>query len=293
MAYTSNPKLPRLRMQAVLLVRKGWSTRQVARYFGYNQSTITRWVQVAPFDGRETIPTKSSRPRSHPRALASEIVEAIVAARLAHGRCAEVVYEDLKEEGVRVSLSSVKRTLTRHELLKSRSKWKRYRPAVPRPLAEAPGALVQMDTIHFIDWISGKRFYIYVVLDVHSRWAYAEVHDRLSQRIGLRIALRAQTKAGFGFAMLQTDNGSEFGKWFNDMLSAKGIALRHSRVRQANDNAHIERFNRTLQDECLGKYPLRNSTTQEKLDSYLDYYNNNRKHMGINFKRPAQVMQSY
>lgn len=293
MAYTTNSKIPRLRMQAVLLVRKGWSTRQVARYFGYNQSTIVRWVQVAPFDGRETIPTKSSRPKSHPKALPPVIVEAIIAARLAHGRCAEVVYEDLKEAGVKVSLSSVKRTLARNELLKSRSKWKRYRPAVPRPPADRPGALVQMDTIHFIDWMNQERFYIYVVLDVCSRFAYAEVHDRLSQPISLVVALRAQNKAGFSFKMLQTDNGPEFGKWFGDMLASKGINLRHSRVRQANDNAHVERFNRTLQDECLGKYPLRRNTTQARLDSYLDYYNNHRKHMGINFKRPAQVMRSY
>lgn len=293
MSYTTNPKIPRLRMQAVLLVRKGWSTRQVARYFGYNQSTIVRWVAAAPFDGRETIPTKSSKPKSHPRALAPELVAAIVAARLAHGRCAEVVYEDLKEAGIKVSLSSVKRTLARHELLKSRSKWQRYRPPVPRPPAEAPGVLVQMDTIHFIDWMSGARFYIYVALDVCSRYAYAEVHDRLSQRISLAVVLKAQTKAGFKFQMLQTDNGPEFAKWFNDMLASKNIALRHSRVRQANDNAHVERFNRTLQDECLGKYPLRASANQEKLDTYLDYYNNHRKHMGINFQKPAQVMQRY
>ena len=231
MAYTSNPKIPRLRMQAVLLVRKGLSTRQVARYFGYNQSTIVRWPQAAPFDGRESIPTKSSRPKNHPKALPPEIVEAIVAARLAHGRCAEVVYEDLLEQGVKVSLSSVKRTLSRHELLKSRSKWKRYRPPVPRPAAETPGVLVQMDTIHFIDWMSNQRFYIYVLLDVCSRFAYAEVHDKLSQRISLITGLMAQNKAGIGLSMLQTYNGPEFGKWFHDMLAAKGIGLRHYRVR--------------------------------------------------------------
>lgn len=294
MAYTSNPKLPRLRMQAVLLVRRGWSTRQVARYFGYNQSTIVRWVQRADADnlkGSENLPTLSSRPKSHPRALAPEVVEAIVAARLAHGRCAEVVYEDLLEQGIKVSLSSVKRTLVRHELLKSRSKWKRTRPVVPRPPADAPGVLVQMDTIHFIDWMSRERFYVYVVLDVCSRWAHAEVHDRLSQRLSLAVALRARARAGFGFAMVQTDNGPEYGKWFNDMLAAKGIGLRHSRVRSPNDNAHIERFNRTIQEECLSKYPLRASTTQGRLDAYLSYYNNHRKHMGINFQKPAQVMQ--
>ncbi len=293
MAYTSNPKLPRLRMRAVTMVRRGASTHAAARYFGYNQSTIARWVKRANAEyikGSENLPTYSSKPKSHPGALKPSVVEAIIAARLKHNRCSEVVYDDLKEQGVIVSLSSVKRTLSRHELLKPKSKWKRYRPVVPRPLALRPGALLQMDTVHFVDWQTGQRFYLYTIIDLYSRWAYVEVHDRLRQTMSLDVALRAQAAAGFSFAMIQTDNGPEFSRYFHDMLQAKGIALRHSRVRQCNDNAHIERFNRTLQDECVGKYPLRGYTTQEKINTYLGYYNTERKHMGIGLKRPAELV---
>ncbi|QQR52888.1 helix-turn-helix domain-containing protein [bacterium] len=113
MAYTSNEKLPKLRMEAVKLVRKGWTTRAVALHFGYNQSTIVRWVAKAPADGRMNIPTESSRPQSHPKALSKAIVQAIIAERLKHNRCAEVVHAELLEHGVHVSLSSVKRTLDR------------------------------------------------------------------------------------------------------------------------------------------------------------------------------------
>jgi transposase InsO family protein len=147
-----------------------------------------------------------------------------------------------------------------------------------------------MDTIHFVDWMTGERFYVYVVIDLYSRWAYVEVHDKLSQAVSLEVALRAQVQAGFQFQMIQTDNGPEFSKYFHDMLKARSIALRHSRVRQSNDNAHVERFNRTLQDECLGKYPLRKNVSQAQIDAYLHYYNNGRKHMGIDLKIPAQVI---
>jgi len=280
-------------MQAVLMVRRGKSIRSVARYFGYSHSTVSRWVAKAPFDGRETIPTLHSKPKSHPSQLKSEIVSAIIATRLKHNRCSEVVYDDLVEQGIKVSLSSVKRTLSRHELLKPKSKWKRYRPPVPRPLALLPGNLVQMDTIHFIDYKTGRRFYIYTLIDLYSRWAYAEVHDRLRQTTALQVALRAQKAAGFDFKMIQTDNGPEFSRYFHDMLKAKGIALRHSRVRQCNDNAHIERFNRTIQDECLGKYPRRQHVNQAILDKYLAYYNNHRKHLGLSLKIPAQMVRSY
>lgn len=291
MAYTSNPQLPRLRMQAVLLVRKGWTARQVARHMGYSHSTIVRWCQKAPFDGRETIPTLSSRPHGHPDALAPEIVSAIIQERLHTKRCAQVIHAELVSQGIVVSLSSVKRTLAREELTKPKSKWKRYRPPVPRPPAVAPGALLQMDTVHFARR-DLSRFYVYTLVDVHSRWAYAEYHTSLSQRISFEVVQRAQQQAPFTFQMLQTDNGPEFGRWYADALKAKDIGLRHSRVRTPNDNAHIERFNRTIQDECLGRWPEEN-LCQEQLEVYLPYYNYQRRHIGLDMARPVEVVQRY
>jgi transposase InsO family protein len=294
MAYTTNPKLPRLRMQAVTMVRRGASTRATARYFGYNQSTIARWVQRADAEllkGSEKLPTMSSRPKTHPRSLDPEVVTAIIAERMKHNRCAEVIHDTLREKGVSVSLSSVKRTLSRHDMLRKRSKWKRIRPTTERPRVHAPGDLVQIDTIHFVDWSSGNagvRFYIYTLIDLYSRVAYAEIHDKLRQSISLDVALRAQAYMGFRFKMLQSDNGPEFSRYFHDMLAIKKIALRHSRVRQSNDNAHIERFNRTIQDECLSSFPTRHSVNQEKINIFLNYYNNDRKHMGISLKRPRE-----
>ena len=293
MAYTTNPNLPRLRMQAVLMVRRGASTRHVARHFGYNQSTIVRWVARADEEqthGNGSIPTRRSKPKSHPRALKPELVAAIVAERLKRRRCAEVVQDSLREQGILVSLSSVKRTLARQELLRPKSTWKRIRPHTERPQALAPGDLVQIDTIHFIDWRTKQRFYIYTLIDLYSRTAYAEVHDRLRQTISLAVTLRAQTTMGFGYTTIQADNGPEFQRYFHDMLGAKDIALRHSRVRQSNDNAHIERFNRTIQDECIGAYPTRKSVTQAKLHSYLRYYNTERKHLGIGLQRPKDLL---
>ena len=46
------------------------------------------------------------------------MVEAIVEQRLKNRRCAEVVYQELVNRGIKVSLSSVKRTLKRSGLLK-------------------------------------------------------------------------------------------------------------------------------------------------------------------------------
>ncbi|HTE58404.1 MAG TPA: DDE-type integrase/transposase/recombinase [Verrucomicrobiae bacterium] len=290
MPYTTNPKLPRLRMQAVLMVRRGHSVRAVARHFGYSHSTVSRWVARAPFDGRETIPTLRSKPKSHPRALAPGLVSAIVEERLRTKRCAEVIQASLARRGITVSLSSVKRTLKRHELVPSR-KWKRYRPPVARPPAETPGALVQTDTIHFLDWQTKEMFYLYTVIDLHSRMAHAAVHDHISQHWSYQTILEAQALFGFAFQTVQADNGPEFATWLKDMLKSKDIQLRHSRVRQSNDNAHIERFNRTIQQELLGTRPLRGQVTKTRLDAWLHYYNHDRLHLGIGLKTPKEQQE--
>lgn len=288
MPYTTNPQLPRLRMQAVTRVRRGESIRAVARHLGYSHSAVSRWVVRAPFDGRETIPTLRSRPKSHPRQLSDEVVSAIVEERLRSKRCAEVIQATLARRGIAVSLSSVKRTLKRNELVMPR-KWKRYRPPVARPPADAPGSLVQTDTIHFLDWKTKEKFYLYTVIDLHTRMAHASVHDRISQRWSYQTLLEAQTLFGFAFVTVQADNGPEFATWLKDMLGSKDIRLRHSRVRQSNDNAHIERFNRTIQQELLGTRPLRGQVTQARLDEYIHYYNYDRLHLGIELQTPKEV----
>ena len=67
--------------------------------------------------------------------------------RLQRNRTGEV-HQYLRNEGVRVSLSSVQRTLNRQGLLKKRSPWKRYHAPVFRPYIEKAGDLVQLDTIY-------------------------------------------------------------------------------------------------------------------------------------------------
>ena len=65
-----------------------------------------QWCKKDPTGGWHRIETKSSRPHSHAHALKAEVVDAIVEQRRKHNRCAEVVHQELKNQGVGVSLSS-------------------------------------------------------------------------------------------------------------------------------------------------------------------------------------------
>lgn len=290
MAYTSNPQMPHVRMNAVRLVRAGWSTVKVARHLGFSQSVIVKWMKRAPNDLRAKIlPTYSSRPFHHPNELSSEIVQAIIAYRRKYRRCAEVLRYLLFKDGIAVSLSSVKRTLKRNHLTYP-SKWKKWHQYPLRPEAEKPGILVEIDTIH--DGGFEDRLYVYTLLDVCSRWAFALPSRNINTWRSLRFVKSAQYIAPFGFQTIQSDHGSEFSKWFTKRIDERGVAHRHSRIRTPNDNAHLERFNRTIQDECISRIPRNLIVWNKEIPEYLRYYNEERPHMSLDMKTPIEIIKT-
>lgn len=278
--------MPGIRRDAADLVRRGWSTRKVARHFGFSQSVIVKWVAKAKKYGHVAIPTLSSRPKHHPRQLSSELIWKIFHRRLLIKRSAEVVYQELRNEGIVVSLASVKRTLDRTGLLNKRSPYKRYHPHVDRPYPLKPGDLVEIDTIHLmVD--EKKRIYVFVLIDVYSRWVYAKAYEKMNGRTSIQFIRDAQREATFPFSTLQSDHGPEFGTWFVEQVKRNH---RYTRIGKPNDNAHIERFNRTLQEECLDKVERNVRSLNKALKTYLPYYNEKRLHFGLNLKTPNQFI---
>lgn len=286
MSYTKNPHMPNVRRDATDMVRRGFSKEEVGRRYGVGSSTICKWVKKAKVWGYGPIPTLSSKPKHHPNQLSNDLVWKIFQTRIKNRRCAEVVHQELLNQGIKVSLSSVKRTLDRTGLLKKRSPWKRYHPHVDRPYPLNPGDLIEIDTIHLmVD--EKKRIYIFVLIDVYSRWVYAKCYGKMSSKICLNFVREAERHTTFKFKMLQSDHGPEFGKHFVDRIKKEH---RFTRIGKPNDNAHIERFNRTLQEECIDKVNTNVRSINCALEKYLRYYNYERLHLGLNLKTPSQLL---
>ena len=278
--------MPRVRRDAAAMVGKGYTVTQVALRYGVGTSTISKWVQKATLIGLHPIPTKSSRPKHHPNQLSDALAWEIFRKRLVSKRCAEVVHQELQNEGIVVSLSSVKRTLCRMGLLKKRSPWKRYHPHVDRPRVEKPGDLVEIDTIHTMQ-SEKRRMYTFVLIDVYSRWVYAKSYQKMNAATTLRFVQEAERHAAFRFRMLQSDHGPEFGRWFVEQTTQ---AHRYTRLGKPNDNAHVERVNRTLQEECLDKQFRTPEAFNRALKKYLVHYNERRLHLGIGLRAPIQLI---
>lgn len=303
MPYCKSKEREKARLDAVREVLKdGRTPAEVARRFGVYRSTIKRWIQrflelqeAQEIDSySKRIPTRSSRPKVSPYRISFDLSLTIIEVRLALNRCAEVVHQELLNQGYTISLSTVRRTIRQAGLVKDKSKWARHRKFSKRPEVKAPGDLVEVDTVHFLHPITKQRYYAATLIDVYTRMAYVKIHERMSQKASYETVVEAQEKFGFKFKTIQTDNGGEFGKWFQDQITAHGMKYRHTRVRRPNDNAHIERFNRTLREECLGDYlPARESLLESQIrtDDWLDYYNHDRLHLGLQLMTPIQMLR--
>jgi transposase InsO family protein len=281
MPYTTNKKITDVRKEAMRLLACGWSTRKVARHLGYVQSTIVKWSH------RRNVATQSSRPKKSPKALPEDVKAAVIAKRLEVRRCAEVVHALLLREGVTVSLSSVKRICSTYcAPLKRKSPWKRTRKYPPRPGATHPGALVEMDTIHFFE--RGVKKYVYTALDVYSRTGFAWASPKIGAAVTVQFFKRAKKYFPFEIECIQTDNGSEFATWFTDHVTRSGVLHRHNHPRSPNENGHLERFNRTIQEEM----PKEGLCFAEPKDIpiFVEWYNTKRPHLALNCKTPSEIL---
>lgn len=146
-----------------------------------------------------------------------------------------------------------------------------------------------VDTIHLMIRPK-KRIYVYTLIDVYSRWTYAWAVERIGAGKSVEFIKKAQREASFKFSCIQSDNGAEFTQHFSERIK---VLHRHSRIRKPNDNSYVERFNRTLKEECLFNFQRDVKIINRALPVYLEYYNTERMHMGIDFKTPNYLIKCF
>ena len=94
---------------------------------------------------------------------------------------------------------------------------------------------------------------------------------------------------------IQTDNGSEFAKYFERAVEQLGFGRYYSRVKTPKDNPFDERFNRTLQDEfiALGHLTSDCGIFNKELTEWLVEYNFHRPHQTLQYLTPIQFTNQY
>jgi len=162
--------------------------------------------------------------------------------------------------------------------------------------AKHPGHCIALDTIE--EYFNGNRRYVITCEDLYGRFCFAwatKSHASLAAKEFFEVFLKLFP---YPVTFVLTDNGSEFKKHFAEALLELQIKHYHTYPRTPKMNAHMERFNRTIQEEFLNyhKFLLLNDIDQfnSLLMDYLVWYNTKRVHYAFDNKlTPVQVMLDF
>ena len=162
-------------------------------------------------------------------------------------------------------------------------------------VARYPGHVVALDT--FEEHINGTRRYVITFIDLYTRFGFAFAASSHASKAAADFFALCQSVFPFPFTFVLTDNGSEFKKHFSAALLDLHLTHYHTRPRTPKQNAHSERFNRTVQEEFANYHRhdlwMDIESFNRKLFAWLFWYNSERVHFAFQNKlSPLQFMVS-
>lgn len=277
--------------------------------YGVSKRTLFRW-QSALHTGSGKLealnPERTAPLRRRSRTIDAWVRDRITTLRAMHPRIGkEKVHALLKKEGYAGSVSTIGRILgdlKERGLIPVHTPLSFYarggihrekRRIVQKKLRRPQSVRVlELDTI--VRFIDGTKRYILTAIDTETRTAFAGAYTNHGSQSASDFLKRCREVLPDCPIHIQTDNGSEFAKYFHETAERLNLVHYHTYPRTPKMNAHIERFNRTLSEEFLiyHKALLRDDVHlfNEKLIEYLLWYNSERPHHALGQKSPFQCI---
>jgi putative transposase len=237
--------------------------------------------------------------RASPRALPAHERAAVLAV-LHEPRFADLapaeVYATLLDEGRYLcSERTMYRVLSEnHEVRERREQLRHPKYAAPELLATAPNQLWSWDITKLLGPEKWSYFYLYVVLDVFSRYVVGWlVADRESSPLAEQLIADAcaQQNIGAGQLTLHADRGSSMkSKQVAMLLADLGVTKTHSRPHVSDDNPYSEAHFKTL--KYRPAFPVRFGSIEDARGfngDFFRWYNNEHHHTGLGLMTPADM----
>lgn len=139
-----------------------------------------------------------------------------------------------------------------------------------------------MDTVSI--FTAGLKRYIFTAIDVSTRFAFAYTYSSNASANGDDFLGQFLKVVPFTVRTVQTDNGSEFAKYFEGCCQEKGLNHFFNYPKHPQSNGCLERFNRTMQEQFAKWYTNYLDDPDDfnrKLMGYLIWYNTEKPHRGI------------
>jgi putative transposase len=206
------------------------------------------------------------------------------------------VYASLLDEGTYLcSISTMYRILRQHDEVRERRNQRRH-PAYPRPdlLTTQPNELWSWDITKLRGPITWQLFYLYVVLDVFSRYVVGwMIAERESSDRAEQLLAESYRKQGVDHEQLtlHADRGSPMiSKTLGQLLIDLGVSKSHARPHTPNDNPFSEAQFKTM--KYRPDYPGRFDSIEDARHwarEFFHWYNNEHHHSRLGLMTPAAV----
>lgn len=269
-----------------------------ASYFGISPKTFHKWKSrfnpkyIQSLEEQSRAPIK--RRVWQVTALEEERIISLRKKYLKYGKKKlKVLY--LQEFGEDISTWKIERVVRKHQLYISPDKYQKLaqrKPSNKKRIHQLikegyQGTLWHTDSI--VTYWYGERKVIFTALEDVTKVSYSRVYKTNSSKKAKDFLERLVYLSSGDIQIIHSDNGSEFAGEFEKACTQLQIQQVYSRVRRPKDNASLERFNRTLQEEWLELSEVGLDNTQEAnldLTDWVVEYNYHRPHQALDYLTP-------
>ena len=286
---------PILRAKLMALHEQGVPLQQLSVVHGIARPVRSRWwarYQQSDLAGLQPL---SRRPQHSPTRLGEAAEQEILRWRRQGWGAARIAHQlDLGQ-------GTVQRVLERAgENRLPRPK----RAPVQRYEKSRPGELLHVD-IKFLPALRNARYdFEFAAVDDYSREAVAWITTEQTSAHATQFLERVVAALPYRVEAVMTDNGLAFSMkhaFHSDRLTrfqqaCRSLGIEHKLLRpyRPQCNGKVERFFRTVDDECLNIQPLFTSKARARaLDEFLWFYNHQRPHLSLRGKTPFQRRVEY
>ena len=276
-----------------------YTKSELSRIYEVSRPTVDKWLKRYEQRGAQGLEDLCRAPHTHSNETAEELRQMIVQTKLAHQTWGpKKVLDRLRCEHPKRSWpadSTAGEILKRAGLVRSRVKRRRV-PPYTEPFSDCAGPNHSWSADFKGDFAmgNGRRCYPLTITDNFSRYLFlcrALEHptyqavkpwfEWVFREYGLPQSMR--TDNGVPFASMAVGGISQLSKWWIKL----GIKPERIRPGKPAQNGRHERMHRTLKQDVAPQANVRQQ--QRHYDPYLEEYNCQRSHEGLDRKTPASV----
>lgn len=274
---------------------QGQSLSELSREFCISRWVLSRWWIRYQQAGLAGLQPHSRRPLRSPCQLGRQTQRRILALRRRGLGPARIAL------ALGIGHSSVHRLLVRHGR-------NRLRVSAPRSVLRyeksRPGELLHLDLKYLPDLDNPRPEYEFAAVDDFSREAVAWIAPERSSRAATAFLEQVLSSLPYRVEAVMTDNDMVFTMRFayysqrltrfQQACRSLGIEHRLLRPHAPESNGKVERFIKTIDEECFAvRRPRRSQTRRRVLEKFLWYYNHRRPHLSLAGLTPVQRREAY